>query len=191
MEAAGCPLTEADVASFVERGFVLLRRAFSPEAAAAVRKFLWSDRLLAAGISRDDPSSWVVRHGIPEVFAAEKGSGIWRDVLTPRLHAGIDQVLGEGRWAKPELGCGWWVVSFPGQEAPPWGPSGRFHVDGAHFRHFPFSKEQALLPIFLFSDIGEGEGGTALAAGSHRQVKRGVARVACGSQRATCCSHCD
>ena len=170
-DSSAGPLTAAEVASFVDRGFVRLQNAFPPEAAAAVRNFLWRDRLQPAGIARSDPSTWVLRHGIPEVFAAEAGGvGMWSDVLTARLHAGIDQILGEGRWAKPELGCGWWVVSFPGQEAPPWGPSGRFHVDGAHFRHFPHSKEQALLPIFLFSDIGEGEGGTALAAGSHSRV---------------------
>ncbi|CAM9121464.1 unnamed protein product [Choristocarpus tenellus] len=115
----------------------------------------------------DDPSTWVPRKGLAKIFGKECGPP-WTSVFTPRLLAAIDQLVGMGAWE--EFGCGWWVVTFPGFAQPPWGAEGKWHVDGAHFRHYPHSKEIGLLPIFLFSDIRPGEGGTALLSGSHKAV---------------------
>ena len=77
------------------------------------------------------------------------------------------------------MGLGWWVVTFPGfgdsdssnvANEDDWSAAGRWHVDGAHFRHFLDSKEVGLLPIFLFTDIGPRDGGTLLYQGSHKVV---------------------
>src|SRR5207253_6247805 len=35
--------------------------------------------------------------------------------------------------------------------------------------------DQGLLPLFLFSDVGERDGGTAIADGSHREIARALA----------------
>jgi ectoine hydroxylase-related dioxygenase (phytanoyl-CoA dioxygenase family) len=88
--------------------------------------------------------------------------------FTPRLLAALDDLMGAGRWNyAPRLG--WWPISFPGFEAPPWQePQEGWHVDGQQFHHHLNSPAQGLLSIFLFSDIAPGDGGTALSLGSHR-----------------------
>lgn len=90
--------------------------------------------------------------------------------MTPRLRGALDQLCGQDRWQ--EFGLGWWMITFPDQDEPPWGPAGKWHVDGASYHHHIDSKEAGLLAIFLFSDIEPGEGGTALAKGSHKWIAR-------------------
>jgi hypothetical protein len=63
-EEADGPLSAADVARFEREGFVLLRGAFSPDAAHACRELLWT-RLAREGVRREDARSWVERIGIP------------------------------------------------------------------------------------------------------------------------------
>jgi ectoine hydroxylase-related dioxygenase (phytanoyl-CoA dioxygenase family) len=45
-----------------------------------------------------------------------------------------------------------------------------WHIDGDWFTHHLGSAEQVLTPIFLWDDVGEDDGPTLLAAGSHRRV---------------------
>lgn len=59
----------------------------------------------------------------------------WTEAVSCRLRAAIDQLVGRNNWE--DFGCGWWVVTFPGFAAPPWRVEGKWHVDGAHFTHFP------------------------------------------------------
>ena len=85
---------------------------------------------------------------------------------------------GAGRWeSDPGPGCGWWVVSFPGIAEGPWGAEGSWHVDGHGYAHRADSREIGCLPIFLFSDVAEDGGGTALAPGSHRTVAELLVRA--------------
>jgi ectoine hydroxylase-related dioxygenase (phytanoyl-CoA dioxygenase family) len=58
-------------------------------------------------------------------------------------------------------------VLFPGFPGP-----GGWHVDGSNFHHRLESKEQALVTLYLFSDIEPGDGGTALFRGSHHETAR-------------------
>lgn len=82
----------------------------------------------------------------------------WKDALSERLTSAVDQLLGAEAWE--EFGCGWWMVTFPGFSQPPWGAEGRWHCDGAHFRHYPHRyadrrRERGVRPPCV-----EGEGGT-------------------------------
>lgn len=45
-------------------------------------------------------------------------------------------------------------------------------MDGSNFHHRVTSREQGLVTLFLFSDIGPGDGGTPVFRGSHRAVAR-------------------
>ena len=162
------PLAREDIDAFVKEGFVLLKGAFSREAAQAARRELWT-RLEQDGIVPHDDGTWPLRHGIAQCYGPEDGD-IWREVLTPRLQCAIDQLCGVGR--SKTFGCGWWVVTFPGVSQPPWEVNGHWHVDGHGYRHFPHSAEIGLIPIFIFNDIGPEDGGTVLSRGSHIEVSR-------------------
>jgi hypothetical protein len=57
------PLSPEDINQFIQDGFVLLKNAFSKEIARECREFMWQ-RLEKDGIQKEDPSTWVERHGI-------------------------------------------------------------------------------------------------------------------------------
>ena len=161
-------LTPAEVEQFITDGYVLLRNVFSPETARACREFLYEK----IGVSATDRSTWtkaVIHH------QQDYGCAPFDAAFTPRLAAGYDDVMGEGRY-RPGKSLGWWPVAFPGFEPPPWQvPVGGWHVDGIQFHHHLDSPDQGLLPIFIFSDIGPGDGGTAVDAGSHFRTARVLA----------------
>lgn len=153
--------TSAEVEQFIEDGYVLLREAFPREVAAEIRKRLWAE----LGLSPDDPTQWTknVLH-IKKVFSESP----FCDAYTDRVFGAFDELLGAGRHV-PRTSLGWWPVSFPGFERPPWRPpTNGWHVDGIQFHHRIISPDQGLLPIFVCSDIGPGDGGTCFRVGSHK-----------------------
>ena len=93
----------------------------------------------------------------------------YTDALTERFHAAVDQLVGPGRWMMTQE-MGWWPVTFPGFDDPPYTDS--WHIEGGWFRHHLSSSEQALLTLFCFSTVGPGDGGTLLAEGSHHLAGR-------------------
>ncbi|CAI5714342.1 unnamed protein product [Peronospora effusa] len=161
------PFDHQAIEAFIRDGFVLLSKAFSTSTAQKCREVIWQ-RLAQDGITKDS-STWVERHGIPELYTA-KDDIVWKDVVTPRLKQAVDQLCGINKWK--DFGLGWWIITFPGQAEPPWEAAGKWHVDGATYQHHVDSQESGLLAIFLFSDIGPGEGGTALSVGSHKRIAR-------------------
>ncbi|CAM9157646.1 unnamed protein product [Ectocarpus sp. 13 AM-2016] len=168
------PLSPEDIHSFEDNGFVMLKRAFDPDVAAACRESLWK-RLKGDGIRREEPATWVRKIGIPEIYgissSPKKRRGHpWKGALSPKLKSAVNQLAGVDSWE--EFGCGWWMVTFPGFAQPPWGAEGKWHIDGAHFRHYPHSREIGILPIFLFSDVRKHGGGTAVLRGSHKKVAK-------------------
>jgi hypothetical protein len=158
-------LTDEQIEQFVDRGYVLLQEVFSAEAAAKVRLRLWE----LMGLSPDKPTQWsepVVRLQVgltgPEVDAC----------LSDRFYGAVDDLLGQDAW-EPPGGLGWWPVLFPGFHSGPWSPPKvGWHIDGIQFHHHLDSRTQGLLPIFIFSDIGPGDGGTAFRPGSHKITAR-------------------
>lgn len=158
-------LSPAEIEQFVRDGYVVLREAFPRDVAAQIRAALWQEMAL----SPDDRSGWkepVVQ--LKKTF----GGPPFSEAFTPRLFAGFDAVMGAGRWQAPTT-LGWWPVSFPGFDAPPWRtPDKGWHIDGIQFHHRVNSPDQGLLPIFILSDIGPGDGGTCIDLGSHRITAR-------------------
>lgn len=157
--------SQAEIEQFIENGYVLLRDAFPREVAAEIRKCLWKE----LGLSPDDPSQWTknVIH-IKKVFSEPP----FCDAYSDRVLRAFDALLGAGRY-EPRNSLGWWPVAFPGFEAPPWKPpTNGWHVDGIQFHHRVNSRDQGLLPIFVLSDIGPGDGGTCFRVGSHKVTAR-------------------
>jgi len=156
-------LDNPQVDEFVRDGYTIVRNAFSRETAEAIRDFLWLE-LTSQGVRRDSPSTWTKRvvH-LAKVFHDEPFASAWSN----RLYGALDDVLGEGRYDAP-VGLGWWPVSFPNFDTPPWSaPTEGWHIDGIQFHHRINSADQGLLPLFMLSDISPGGGGTAVSAGSH------------------------
>lgn len=144
---------------FVREGYVMLRDAFSSELAECAREVVWA-RL---DVSPDEPEGWseTMIH-LQDIFYEAP----FNEIMNDRIRGAADELAGVGR-AKVHPFYGWWPVLFPGFKGP-----GGWHVDGSTFHHRLHSKEQALVTLFLFSDIDEGDGGTAIARGSHHVVAR-------------------
>jgi hypothetical protein len=96
---------------------------------------------------------------------------------TPRLHAAFDQLVGRGRWVRPQA-MGTFPVRFPSATEP--GDAG-WHIDVSFGTEVPdfmawraniHSKGRALLMLFLFSDVGERDAPTRIRVGSHADVAR-------------------
>src|SRR4026207_2368749 len=111
-------LESAQIEQFITDGFVRIDRAFPRELANAARAILWN----ATGCDPDDPATWtepVIRLGMftqaPFIEAAN----------TRRLHTAFDQLVGKGRWRRPEA-MGTFPVRFPSAADP--GDAG-WHID--------------------------------------------------------------
>jgi hypothetical protein len=163
-------LSEAQIAHFIEYGYIELKGAFDGALASQGRDQLWS----AMGISPDAPETWnqpVIRLGFmtskPFVYAAN----------TPLLHASYDALVGEGRWFRPN-GLGTFPVRFPSPNDPGdagWHVDASFGTDNPDFMQWRVnvkSSGRALLMLFLFSDIGELDAPTKIRIGSHRAIAR-------------------
>jgi hypothetical protein len=158
-------LTERQVDEFMSDGCTMLRGAFARELVPSCQQLVW-ERI---GLSQERPQEWPrpmahLQEGLHE--------GPFANIWNQRLQGAFDDLLGHGRY-HPVTHFGWWPVSFPGFAEPPWRPPvDGWHIDGIQFHHHLDSKDQGLLPIFLFSDIAPGDGGTAVALGSHRAAAR-------------------
>ena len=166
---------------FVADGFVVLREAFPQEVAAEGRAFLLrlldlpddtpADATDVAGIAQrlSDGRIPAAAHGQPMVHVQHAFGGPPFDrVMTPRLRDGLEQLMGPGRGVVYER-FGWWPVLFPGFPGP-----GGWHVDSIP-RHTLTAQERGLVTVFLFSDVGPGDGGTPFVSGSHATIAHQIA----------------
>jgi hypothetical protein len=167
------PLTSAEIESFIRDGFVRIDHVFPREVASESRKILWRSMSMDAG----EPRSW--KDAVKRVIC--EGAPFKDAVQAPRLQRVFDQLVGKGRWV-PREHLGIFVVRFPSEDDP--GDTG-WHVDASfppaenpaeqnflNWRVNVFSKERALLMLFLFSDVGEADAPTRIRAGSHFDVAR-------------------
>ncbi|HEY1948809.1 MAG TPA: phytanoyl-CoA dioxygenase family protein [Bryobacteraceae bacterium] len=163
-----------DVRSFVQNGFVRIDGAFSRATAAKGRSILWRD----TGCDPLDRGTWnrpVIRLGGYSDPPFQEAAN------SPRLVAAFDQLIGAGRWL-PRGGLGTFPVRFPSEQDP--GDTG-WHVDASYpppsgeadqgifqWRINIFSRDRALLMLFLFSDVGIADAPTRIRVGSHFDVAR-------------------
>jgi hypothetical protein len=164
-------LSDEQAAAFLDKGYIVLRECFSPEAAAEYTKTVWT-RL---GYDRDDPSTWaepaIHMPGHRDVDIKEFAPKAWSAVC--------DLLGGEERIAQPYTwGDGFIVNLWQGADRP-WSPaspqSPGWHKDGDFFRHFLDSPEQGLLTLVLWSEVRHQGGATFVAADSVGPVARFLA----------------
>jgi len=165
-------LSDAQREQFLHDGFVKLENAFAAETAAQARAILWD----ATGCDPEDPATWtrpVIRLGD---FAQEP---FRHAVNTALLHSAFDELVGAGRWL-PRQRVGGFPIRFPHPDDP--GDTG-WHLDASFPPEDPAgeasyldwrvnvrSKGRALIMLFLFSDVGEGDAPTRIRLGSHLRV---------------------
>jgi len=165
-------LTAPEIDDFIERGFCVLRGAFSGSQAATAADCVWNRMEVKAGIRRSDPSTWPSAYDIEESLVKPEVLACFND----RVVAAVEQLLGQERW-NGERRWGFWPVNFSyGADIPYDYPTDGWHVDGNWFRHTIDCPKQGLLIIGMFTDIQPGWGGTILAGGSHKRTARVLAK---------------
>ncbi|KAI0357352.1 hypothetical protein OH77DRAFT_93861 [Trametes cingulata] len=160
----------------MEHGYLVVKRAFSREKAAAFTRDMW----VRLGLDPHDPNTWPTdrdRIHMP-VHSREPVA-----TFAPRVWEIMKELLGgeeridsaSSTWGDsfivnlgtPALAAQ--PTSLPPQELDNW------HVDGDFFVHFLDSPEQALLVIPLFSDIQPRGGATYIAPEGLDRVARYLA----------------
>jgi hypothetical protein len=161
MASIPATLTLAEIDRFHADGFVVVRRAFSPDDARAMQDEWWSELAQTHGIARGDRETW--RPILGDLKRA-KTSPLQHGIATARVKGVIDDLLGPGSWPPPS-DWGRALVTFP--EPGVWDvPTGLWHWDSAVDWHV-----EALNALFVVSFIGTvapRAGGTLVLSGSPR-----------------------
>ncbi|KAG7099515.1 hypothetical protein E1B28_001360 [Marasmius oreades] len=156
-------LSQEQVDQFLEQGYIVVKNAFSRDAAAQWTETIW----IRLGLDPNDKTTWdrerihMPSHKREEVVK-----------FAPKAWAAITDLLG-GEDRIDEKSSSWgdsFIVNVgtPDLEgAASVHPSDldNWHVDGDFFVHYLDSPEQALLVIPIFSDIQPRGGGTYIAPG--------------------------
>lgn len=175
-------LTDEDVNSFLNHGYMVLEDCLDLTIADR-----WIDEAYERlGYDPNDTSTWEK----DIVWMDHKNQlPVWE--VAPKAWAAICDVVGgeeriENRVKSIESGHFTTINSFIWSDAfivnfrrgadEPWQPPSAnvsgWHKDGSYFKHFLDSREQALLPIVLWSDMMHQGGGTFIAPDSVRQVAK-------------------
>ncbi|MGJ3243253.1 MAG: phytanoyl-CoA dioxygenase family protein [Opitutales bacterium] len=147
---------------FKQDGYVLVPHAFDPGLSEPVCRFFFDEW----GVDPADRNTWQTGKTL-----IQKSLEL-PELYTDRVTGALDDLVGEGRYPLP-TGTGYILGSLPGFREKPWGIDGG-HMDGAHFHHHIHSREQALILLFLFTDVDPEGGGTWIAPGSHHVTARAL-----------------
>lgn len=166
-------LTNEQVEQFITEGYLKVEQAFSRQLADQCREMLWAD----TGCHPADKATWQQ----PVVWLGEYTQAPFVQAANaPQLPQAFDQLAGERNW-QPRHSLGSFPVRFP--TSADTGDTG-WHVDASFagkdsdpdnfltYRINVYSRDRALLMLFLFSDVGEQDAPTRLRVGSHRAVAR-------------------
>lgn len=168
-------LTDAQVASFMERGYLVVRDCLDLNIAQR-----WIARAYQRlGYDPQDPRTWV-----EDIVWMHHEQELPIRALAPKAwDAIVDVVGGEDRietriWRAPQNlypvnSFNWsdaFIANFRRGADQPWQPLAAqapgWHKDGGYFRHFLDSPEQGLLTIVMWSDMRHQGGGTFIAPDS-------------------------
>jgi hypothetical protein len=154
-------LSPDELARFSARGWVRLRSAFPPAAAARMHEFMWEQLRLRHGADPNDPTTW---HWSSNGLNRNASNPVYRDVGSPRMRGAITQLLGHSPWKMPDHWGGFLVNAPHGGDAA-W----RIPTDGWHWDQQPGA---SLFVFTLYAPLGPREGGTLIVDGSHHLIRR-------------------
>jgi Phytanoyl-CoA dioxygenase (PhyH) len=183
-------LTDSQVQSFLDNGYLVVPGCIDLDVAGS-----WVEQAYGRlGYGRDDPRTWAK----DIVWMDHQNQLPVRQVAPRAWDAILDVVGGEDRLERQVMciesqhfstinSFEWsdaFIVNFRRGSDQPWQPPSAsapgWHKDGSYFRHFLDSREQALLPIVLWSDMRHQGGGTFVAPDSVRLVARFLAERPAG-----------
>jgi len=178
-------LTSEQAQHFVEKGYVRISGCLDRELAQR-----WTDEAYQRlGYDPADRSTWTKdivwmdrNHTAPISELSPKAWGALCDVCggADRIETKVMEIesqhfttINATEWSDA------FIVNFRRGADKPWMPpspeAGGWHKDGSFFRHFLDSREQALLTIVYWSDVGHKGGGTFIAPDSIGVVARYLA----------------
>ncbi len=159
-------LSDDQLASFHERGFVKLEGAFAPEHAACQRAMIWSELAQRDGVLEDDRTTWRQPR---RQLRQSRDHGLQKDMATPRLLGALDDVLGTDAWMKQ--GHHWGSILFTFPNAHVWDvPKKTWHWDTPIAPH---RRGAAGVQMFsLLAPLSHAGGGTVFIAGMHEVLLR-------------------
>lgn len=150
----------------LERGWVRIEAAFSPEDAAAMRAVTWAAIETQDGMRPDDPSTW--HKEFPDHLDHLKSRAEMRAPGSARTIAAVSEVLGSDDW---KAGSGW-GANFPMMPTSrPFDVArGTWHIDASYEQ--PLEPLTAVQVISLYGDVEPRAGGMQIVEGSHRVIAR-------------------
>ena len=165
----------ADLADeFRRTGILILRNAFSADAARGMQEAFWAFVQRHYDIRRDDPGTWPDGRGNVGLKQLRRSSVFTPFYDNPTVRHALDAVYAATGWLEPKAGTQI-LHTFP--MPGPWVlPSRGWHIDcGFEQPSFPVS---AVKLFGFFGEVGPGGGGTLLLSGSHRLVDQYRPRLA-------------
>jgi len=166
---------------FLEQGYLTVKGCLDPQLARE-----WTDLAYTRlGYDKEDPATWkeelvwmYPENRLPIQDISKKAWEAICEVVGGQDRVDDRVMKVEGHFA--EIDATTWpdafIVNFNNGADAPWGPPsanmGRWHQDGAFFRHFLNSREQALLTVLYWSDVEHQGGGTCIAPDSVKHIAR-------------------
>ncbi len=172
-------LSRADARQFIEKGYVVVKNAFSTDIAHSVREQAWRELGEKHDIDEHHPGSWdkplMGPDSMPGYVHTEGGRQSFSlKSDAPRAFFAQADVIG-GCQRLPDRGdylawqdnalCNLGSLRGPSWQAPHPHQSD-WHKDGWDFRHYLNSPEQGLIVVPLYSEIRPRSGGTFIATDS-------------------------
>lgn len=163
-------VTQEQIASFHDVGYLRLSGAFPADQAAAMRAVVWRELAEVHGIEQTDPDTWRLERAIK--MQGIKRHPVFAPIGGPVTCAAIDALMGAENWQPPGQWGGFHIAfPVPGQEF--FVPKKSWHVD-FHYSHPP----EPLFGLTAFSFLADVEprgGATLVVSRSHRVVRAFVA----------------
>ncbi len=176
-------LNDEQAQSFLDKGYLVVHDCLD----TAIASRWIAEAYERLGYSKQDPSTWqkdIVwmdhKNQMPVRDLAPKAWAAILDVIggDDRLETTVMRLNSSGHFST--INSFQWsdsfIVNFHRGADKPWQPPSAqvsgWHKDGSYFRHFLDSREQALLPIVMWSDMLHQGGGTFIAPDSVRVVAR-------------------
>ena len=175
-------LSEEQVQSFLNNGYLVVRDCVDVDVANR-----WIDEAYGRlGYDRNNPDTWEKdlvhmdhKNFMPVREVAPKAWGALLDVIggedrleptVMRIESAHFTTINSFDWSDS------FIVNFRRGADKPWQPPSAkvtgWHKDGSYFKHFLDSREQALLPIVLWSDMLHQGGATFISPDSVKVMAR-------------------